>query len=50
MSTYERYIEPYKEEVDIVINNNDELGGGFIVFEGFLRQQLQQYKTSTQQE
>ena len=50
MSTYERYIEPYKEEVDIVINNNDDLGGGVIVFEGFLRQQLQQYKTSTQPE
>ncbi len=40
MLTYEKYIKPYKEDVDIVINNNNKLDGGFTIFEGFLKQKL----------
>lgn len=37
MPSYERYIEPYREEADIVINNNNHFEGGLAVVEGFIR-------------
>ncbi len=37
LPTYEKYIEPYKERADIIINNNLNYKGGLFVLEGFLR-------------
>ena len=37
MPSYERYIEPYREEADIVVNNNRHFDGGLAVIEGFIR-------------
>lgn len=40
MPTFEKYILPYREEVDIVINNNEEMGMGIDVMKGFLENLL----------
>lgn len=40
LPSFERFIQPYREEADIVINNNHDLERGLSVVEGFLRQQL----------
>lgn len=40
MPTFEKYILPYREEVDIVINNNEEMGMGIEVVKGFLATRL----------
>jgi uridine kinase len=42
MPTYERYIEPYLEDADIVINNNISFEKGFEVIKGFICNQLRQ--------
>ena len=37
---YEKYILPYKEKADIVINNNDDFEKGFNVISGYLKDYL----------
>ena len=37
LPAYERYIEPYREEADIVINNNETFDHGLKVLTGFCR-------------
>lgn len=43
LPTFEKYIEPYKERADIIINNNLNYKGGLLVLEGFLRDYLKNY-------
>jgi uridine kinase len=40
MPSYERYIGPYREDADIVINNNNNFDEGLAVIEGFIRAKL----------
>ncbi len=40
LPSYERFILPYKEEADIVVNNNQDFERGLEVLEGFLRSKL----------
>lgn len=44
MPTFERYIEPYMDNADIVINNNDHFSVGLEVICGFIRQKLKESK------
>lgn len=37
LPTFEKYIKPYKEDADIVINNNDSFDRGLEVFIGYLK-------------
>lgn len=41
MPTFERYIEPYIEDADIVINNNSDFSVGLEVMKRFIRQTLE---------
>lgn len=41
LPTFERYIKPYMDEADIVINNNEHFSMGLHVISGFIRQRLQ---------
>jgi len=40
MPTFEKYIQPYIEKADLVINNNKDLEKGMLVLIGFLKQKL----------
>jgi uridine kinase len=40
LPSYERYIQPYKEEADIVVNNNADFEGGLAVLSSFIRSKL----------
>lgn len=40
LPTFEKYIKPYQEEADLVINNNDDFAGGLEVFLCFLKNKL----------
>lgn len=40
LPTFEKYIKPYQEEADLIINNNKTLEGGLEVFIGFLNTKL----------
>ena len=40
MPAYERFIEPYREEADLIINNNDHFKTGLAVISGFIRDKL----------
>ncbi len=40
LPSFERYILPYKDEADIVINNNNDYKRGMAVLEGFLNSRL----------
>ncbi len=40
LPAFERYIQPYKEEADLVINNNHDFKMGLTVLDGFLRSKL----------
>jgi uridine kinase len=40
LPAFERYIKPYMEEADIIINNNRQLHMGLRVVEGFVRDHL----------
>ncbi|MEQ1744259.1 MAG: uridine kinase [Saprospiraceae bacterium] len=42
LPAYERFIQPYKEEADIVINNNESFERGLSVLIGFLKNKLEQ--------
>lgn len=40
LPTFERYILPYKEEADLIINNNENFSKGLEVLIGFIRNKL----------
>ncbi|MFN0036664.1 MAG: uridine kinase [Saprospiraceae bacterium] len=40
LPSFERFILPYKEEADLVVNNNRDFERGLAVLEGFLRDKL----------
>lgn len=40
MPTFERYIEPYMDDADLVINNNSDFSIGLEVVKGFIRNTL----------
>lgn len=40
MPSYKKYIEPYMQEADIIINNNQDFADGLDVLCGFLRNKL----------
>jgi uridine kinase len=40
LPSFERYIQPYKEEADIVVNNNRDFNLGLEVLTGFLKSKL----------
>jgi uridine kinase len=40
MPSYKKYIEPYMQEADIIINNNQDFASGLDVLSGFLRNKL----------
>ena len=40
LPSYERFIMPYKEEADLVVNNNKDFERGLEVLEGFIRDRL----------
>ncbi len=40
MPTFERYIEPYMDEADIVVNNNSHFSVGLEMVKGFIRNKL----------
>lgn len=41
LPSYERFILPYKEEADLVVNNNSDFERGLEVLEGFIHHKLQ---------
>jgi uridine kinase len=43
LPAFEKYIEPYSEEADIVINNNDNFEMGLNVLSGYLKQYLEEH-------
>lgn len=40
LPSYEQFILPYKEDADLVVNNNKDFERGLAVLEGFIRDQL----------
>ncbi len=40
LPTFERYIQPYMEEADLIVNNNKDFSVGLEVLKGFIRQRL----------
>jgi uridine kinase len=40
LPAYERFIEPYREQADLVVNNNQNFDAGLAVISGFLRDRL----------
>jgi len=42
LPTFERYIKPYIEQCDLIINNNERFDAGLQVLTGFIRQWLNQ--------
>jgi uridine kinase len=40
MPSFERYIEPYRESADLVINNNRDFEQGFAVLRGFIASKI----------
>ncbi len=40
LPAFEKYILPYRDSADIVINNNDHFNNGLEVFKGFLKNKL----------
>ncbi len=42
LPSYERFILPYKEEADLVVNNNQDFERGLEVLDGFIRSKLSQ--------
>ncbi|MCB0548085.1 MAG: uridine kinase [Phaeodactylibacter sp.] len=43
LPTFERYIKPYMDEADLVVNNNQKFDWGLEILTGYLRSHLQQY-------
>lgn len=44
MPTFEKYILPYRDEADIVVNNNEEMSKGLVVVKGYIRDCLKSGK------
>lgn len=44
LPTFEKYIKPYNEIADIVINNNQQFENGLAVVEGFLKSRLRDFR------
>jgi uridine kinase len=44
LPAFEKYIEPYMEEADLIINNNKSFENGLGVFQHFLKSKLKEYK------
>ncbi len=42
LPTFERYIQPYMDEADLIINNNKNFDLGLQVVSGFIRQKLEE--------
>ncbi len=42
LPTFEKYIKPYSELADIIINNNEHFENGLSVFQGFIRSKLRE--------
>ena len=40
LPTFERYIQPYMDEADLIINNNTDFSAGLEVLKGFIQQRL----------
>ncbi len=40
MPTFERYIEPYMDDADVVVNNNSDFSAGLEVVKGFIANKL----------
>ena len=45
MPSYKKYIEPYMQDADLIINNNTNFNLGLDVFCGFLKDKLQRLST-----
>jgi uridine kinase len=41
LPTFEKYIQPYRDQVDLVINNNKSFDKGLLVLKGFIHHHLQ---------
>jgi uridine kinase len=41
LPAYEQFIQPYKNEADIVVNNNEHFEQGLAVLTGFLKNKLE---------
>jgi uridine kinase len=44
MPAYEKYIHPFKDDVDVVINNNDSFEKGLKVVEGYIKYLISTYE------
>lgn len=44
LPAFEKYILPYRDSADIVINNNEHFNNGLEVFQGFLKNKLAEFK------
>ncbi|MEL6276254.1 MAG: P-loop NTPase fold protein [Bacteroidota bacterium] len=40
MPSYEKYVEPYREKADLIVNNNSDFNMGLMVVKGFLENYL----------
>lgn len=50
LPTFERYIKPYMDEADLVINNNQKFDWGLEVLTGYLRDYLERYNSVGEEE
>lgn len=44
LPAFEKYILPYRDSADVVINNNDDFHNGLEIFKGFLKNKLVELK------
>jgi uridine kinase len=49
MPSFERYVQPYLENTDLVINNNKDFNMGLMVLKGFIRNYLDQRTTNNEE-
>ena len=49
LPTFERYIKPYMEKADIVINNNEHFDAGLGVISGFISDYLRRHATQEEE-
>jgi len=45
LPSWERFIEPYRESADLIVNNNDHFNGSLAVINGFMRAKLAEKAT-----
>ena len=46
LPTFERYIKPYMDEADLVVNNNQKFDWGLEILTGYLNNCLEKYNNS----